>query len=300
MMDGTPRVSVIIRTYNRAALLTEAIESVLSQTFTHVEILVVDGGSTDSTRQLLGGYGERVRALYVGRGVNLAGAINLGLEAARGDLIAFLDSDDLWLPEKLELQVTRLLSEDRFGFSYTNCRLLYPDGSLSDPALAPDQIVAGPILQTVVRNMCIKLSTALIRTSLIRQLGPLDESYFACEEYPYCLRLAQASEAVCLPEPLSLIRQHSDQASRTISSVAIYEATVRALEDLLRSPSLDRRVRLEARRSLARYHGHLAHTLLATGRPAEARQHVARALQRYPLHRPAWRLALRSLLSSAV
>ena len=93
-------VSVIIPTYNRAACLREAIESVLSQTYKQFELIVVDDGSTDATGELLLQYGAKLSVLHTGHGGPSA-ARNCGIAAARGDYIAFLDSDDVWLPDKL-------------------------------------------------------------------------------------------------------------------------------------------------------------------------------------------------------
>ena len=97
-------VSVIIPTYNRAAWLKEAIESVLSQTYKQFELIVVDDGSTDPTGELLLQYGTKLSVLHTGHGGPSA-ARNCGIAAARGEYIAFLDSDDVWLPDKLRAQM---------------------------------------------------------------------------------------------------------------------------------------------------------------------------------------------------
>src|SRR4051794_11750386 len=101
----SPRVSVVIRTYNRARYLGEAIESVLGQTLHDLELIVVDDGSTDDTPALLDRYAGRLRPILCGRTANPSLLANTGIRAARGDLVAFLDSDDVWLPDKLERQV---------------------------------------------------------------------------------------------------------------------------------------------------------------------------------------------------
>ena len=113
--SGTaPRVSVIIPTYNRAALVCKAIDSVLEQTFSDYEILVIDDGSTDGTESAVAGYGQRVRYFWQeNRG--MSAARNRGIDLARGEYLALLDSDDLWMPFKLELMVAVL---DRFPASW--------------------------------------------------------------------------------------------------------------------------------------------------------------------------------------
>lgn len=116
---SAPLVSVIIPTYNRAALLCEAIDTVLAQSYQNTEIIVIDDGSTDDTTAAVQKYGDRIR--YTRRpnaGVNAAR--NLGLKQARGDYVALLDSDDLWAPYKLELQVALLRHFNDVGFTFSN------------------------------------------------------------------------------------------------------------------------------------------------------------------------------------
>lgn len=287
------RVSVIIRTCDRAEYLRAAIESVFAQTFRDLTLIVVDDGSTDSTRDVLNGYGDALVPIFLPRHRNPAVTFNAGVRAAAGEFVAFLDDDDVWLPDKLTRQVELLDQNPRFGFSYGNGRRLHSDGRLSPSLLAPEEIAAGWVLRTIVRNMCIHPSTLILRRLWLDRVGLLDEALPAAETL-FCFRLAQLTEAVCVPEPVCLIRQHQDQTSRDHAQSS-YETTIAGLETLLRDRAVQRGVRLEAHRSIARYHTHLARRLIETNRPAKARHHVVRALWRYPLHRPAWRWALRSV-----
>ena len=286
------RVSVVIRTCDRAEYLRAAIESVLTQSFRDLDLIVVDDGSTDSTRDVLTGYGDALMPIFLPRRRNAAVTFNAGVRAARGALVAFLDDDDVWLPEKLARQVELLDRNPDFGFAYGNVRLLHTDGHLSPPVLTPDEIVVGSALRTVVRNMCVTMSTLIVRRPLLDQVGLLDEAVRAAETL-FCFRLAQLTETICVPEPICLIRRHDRQASRD-HAIASYETAITGLEKLLRDRMLSRGVRFEAHRSIARYHTHLACCLIQADRAA-ARRHAVRALWRYPLHPPAWRWTLRSL-----
>jgi glycosyltransferase involved in cell wall biosynthesis len=119
---SAPLVSVIIPTYNRAVLLSEAVNSVLLQTYQNIEIIVIDDGSTDNTTEVMAAFGDRVR--YTRRpnaGVNAAR--NLGLKQARGEFVALLDSDDLWAPFKIELQVRLLRTFTDLGFTFSNFQI---------------------------------------------------------------------------------------------------------------------------------------------------------------------------------
>lgn len=289
----TARVSVIIRTCNRAAYLREAIESVWAQTFRDLDLIVVDDGSTDATRDVLTGYDGALVPIFLPQRNNAAVTFNAGVRAASGELVAFLDDDDVWLPEKLARQVELLERNPRFGFAYGNVRLLYEDGHLSPPVLAPHEIVVGSALRAIVRNMCIAMSALIVRRPWLDRAGLLDEAVPAAETL-FCFRLAQSTDAVCVPEPVCLIRRHEKQVSRD-HALSSYETTIAGLETLLRDRSLPRGVRLEAHRSIARYHAHLARNLTEANRPGAARRHAVQALWRYPFHRPAWRWALRSL-----
>ncbi|MET0535983.1 MAG: glycosyltransferase family A protein [Steroidobacter sp.] len=134
---SAPLVSVIIPTYNRAALLCEAVNSVLKQTYQNIEIIVIDDGSTDDTTAAMAQYGERVR--YTRRpnaGVNPAR--NLGLKQARGEFVALLDSDDLWAPYKLELQVRLMRNFTDVGFTFSNFHIFRGRTPESDLYLVND------------------------------------------------------------------------------------------------------------------------------------------------------------------
>src|SRR5512145_720054 len=118
-MNSIPPISAIIPTHNRAAFLREAVDSVLQQAAGDFELIVVDDGSTDETENLCAGYGERLRYFRQShRGVSAAR--NLGMQHARGALIAFLDSDDLWTPHKLARQTEWMAAHPSVSLCYTN------------------------------------------------------------------------------------------------------------------------------------------------------------------------------------
>lgn len=123
----TAFVSVIIPTYNRAYCVVEAIESVLGQTFQDFELIVVDDGSTDATAEVLAPYVDRIRYIYQ-KNAGVSAARNTGIRAARGQWIAFLDSDDVWLPEKLEIQVEGVHAHPTAVAHMVDALIELPDG----------------------------------------------------------------------------------------------------------------------------------------------------------------------------
>jgi glycosyltransferase involved in cell wall biosynthesis len=286
-------VTAVVRSYNRADYLRQAIDSVLAQTRLPDQVVVVDDGSTDATFDVLASYSGAVEVLRLPHSGNPAAVLNAGLRAARGDLVAFLDCDDLWLPDKLARQVALLANPD-VGFVYGNVCLLSGDGQRSAPVLRPDQIVNGCLLPTLVRDMCVHPSTLVVRRDLV---GLVDERERVNEDFFLLLRLARVNSGACVPEPVALIRRHAGMVS-TAHGLSAYTAAIRALSSLVYDPSLPRAVRLSARRSIGRYHTHVARQLVAEHRHADARKHALAGLANHPLHRPAWRWAAIALLRS--
>jgi glycosyltransferase involved in cell wall biosynthesis len=211
-LAATPLVSVIIPTYNRGWILAEAIESVLVQGFGDYELIVVDDGSTDRTGEMLRSYGDRLRTLrQANRGVSAAR--NAGTAAARGEWIAFLDSDDLWLPRKLERQVAFL--EDRPDAEICQTEEVWiRDGRRVNPA-RKHRKTGGMIFERSLELCLVSPSAVMLRRGLLEGLGGFDESLPACEDYDLWLRVSRRRPVHLVPEALVVKRGgHPDQLSR--------------------------------------------------------------------------------------
>ena len=189
-----PRVSVIIPTYNRAAFVYEAIDSVLGQTFQDLEVIVIDDGSTDDTASVLAAYGERI-LVHRQANAGVSAARNKGIELAGGEWVAFLDSDDRWLPDKLRRQMDFIdahpaivadtvnakfvnLPEERADNSFANCGFApaQPDGVLDRPFLTQLQHSSVAVPPAIV---CRK--AAAVRAGLFDTRLPISEDYdFMC------------------------------------------------------------------------------------------------------------------------
>jgi glycosyltransferase involved in cell wall biosynthesis len=213
----TPEVSVIIPTYNRCAMLLEAIDSVLAQSVTAFELIIIDDGSTDGTEDHLARLGEAIRFERIERS-GPAAARNRGVALARAPLIAFLDSDDLWAPTKLERQL---------AFMRTNpgCAILQTDeiwirnGCRVNPGMRHRKR-AGDIFIDSLRTCLISMSATMMRADLFRSLGGFDETMTAAEDYDLWLRILIDHEAGLLDEPLVTRRGgHLDQTSATTPAI---------------------------------------------------------------------------------
>jgi len=209
----TPEVSVIIPTYNRRVMLFEAIDSVLAQSTRSFELIVIDDGSNDGTAEHLKSLGDNMRtARLEHRGP--AAARNRGAELARAPLIAFLDSDDLWAPTKLERQLDFMRANPACAILQTN-EIWIRDGRRVNPGIRHRKR-AGDIFVDSLRTCLISMSATMMRADLFRSLGGFDEVMTAAEDYDLWLRILIDHEAGLLDEPLVTRRGgHPDQTSAT-------------------------------------------------------------------------------------
>ncbi|MEE4113452.1 MAG: glycosyltransferase, partial [Desulfobacteraceae bacterium] len=208
----TPRVSVIIPTHNRSWCLPEAIDSVLSQTYENLELIVVDDGSTDDTPALLARYGSRLRCLrQTNQGVSAAR--NRGLQAAKGTLIAFLDSDDIWQPEKLTRQVEFFNRQPAAKICQTE-ETWIRRGVRVNPKRRHRK-PSGWIFEASLALCLVSPSAVMMRRELLEEMGGFDESLPACEDYDLWLRVSLRYPIHLIDEPLVIKRGgHDDQLSR--------------------------------------------------------------------------------------
>lgn len=224
-IGGTPVVSVVLPTYNRLPLLRKAIASIAGQTFGDWELIVADDGSTDDTRGYLETIDDpRVRPLWMEHRGDLTSARSAGLKHARGKWVAFLDSDDLWLPGKLELQLRRLAAQPECRWSYTGYSLIDMEGtSLPERSDLLPRPVSGYILEPLLRlNVSTPVPTMLVQRSLIEEIGGFDETIPIHSDYDFALRLAARSEVLALPDILTLVREHPDRTTARLRLAELY------------------------------------------------------------------------------
>ncbi len=214
-----PAVSVVIPTYNRAPLLRRALDSVLRQTFRDFEVLVVDDGSTDETAGMVAELRDvRIRYLRQSRNSGVGAARNRGLREARAELIAFLDSDDEWLPEKLALQVALFSNApDALGLVYTGVESVRDDGrrTIERPRWRGD-VFREMLAANVVHGGG---SNVMIRRAVVATVGFFHEQVAAIEDYHYWLRIARFFRIDFVDAPL--IRYYDTTGSAERRSLAL-------------------------------------------------------------------------------
>lgn len=223
------RVSVVIPTYNRPEFVREAIASVLRQDYPDVELVVVDDGSSDGTAAVVREFGTAVRYLWQeNRGVSAAR--NRGAAACTGDLIAFLDSDDLWMPGKVAAQVAYFEAHPEAQACHTD-EVWIRRGVRVNERHVHRKRGGWQFLASLPRCL-ISPSAVMLRRALWERLGGFDETLPACEDYDLWLRLTAVAPVGFLPERLVTKRGgHADQLSRVTPALDRYR--IRALEKAL-------------------------------------------------------------------
>ncbi len=211
MSKDLPLVSVIIPTYNRGWIVCEAVDSVLAQDYPNFEVLVVDDGSTDNTKDLLGKYKDNIRVLYQkNRGVSAAR--NIGIKKANGEYIAFLDSDDLWEKKKISSQIDFFRKKPEALICQTeeiwirNGKRVNPKNKHKKPS--------GMIFEASLLLCLVSPSAVMIKKTLFDSVGLFDENLPACEDYDLWLRISLEYPIYLTPEPFVIKKGgHDDQLS---------------------------------------------------------------------------------------
>ena len=274
---STPLVSVILPAYNRAWCIRQAVDSVLAQTYGKRELIVVDDGSTDGTGRLLHKYGGQISVIsQPNRGVSAAR--NRGARAAAGDLIAFLDSDDLWLPEKLARQTAFFQEHPETRICQTE-EIWIRNGIRVNPRIR-HQKPSGDIFERSLGLCLVSPSAVMIERKLLEEMGGFDESLPAAEDYDLWLRIGAKHPVFLIEEPLVVKRGgHPDQLSKT---PAIDRYRIRALEKLLEGEKLAPEQRRAAAEALQKKCAVYAGGCKKRGRIEEARYYEALAVRFAP------------------
>jgi len=227
----SPVVTVVIPTFNRWPLVGEAVESVFAQSYSDFELIVVDDGSTDETQQELAKFRSRLRLFVKARG-GVAAARNFGVSRAAGRYVAFLDSDDLWRPKKLEMQTAFMEKDPAVQICQTE-EIWLRHGVRVNPR-SRHQKPSGDIFMASLQLCLVSPSAVMMTKELFWRFGGFDERFPVCEDYDLWLRIAVEHRVPLIASPLTIKRGgHADQLSR--STWAIDRYRVAALQKLLRS-----------------------------------------------------------------
>jgi glycosyltransferase involved in cell wall biosynthesis len=277
MGEHQPRVSVVIPSYNAAEFIERTIDSVLAQSYRDLEVVVVDDGSSDTTPDIVAAYGDPVR-LIIQPNNGVSAARNRAIAESRGELIAFLDHDDLWYSDKLDRQVRVLDARPEVGLIYANADFIDQSDKRMWIYLAQSRLHRGQVLSRLFLDCFVPLLTTVVRKSLLADIGPFVTRWHIAEDYDLFLRAAECTEVDYVDEALAGYRIHSGNLSRNYSRRLSEEQEVlRAC--LIRNPGLrgevgDAAIRLR----MAGLRCELGHALLFQGRLKDARAHFGSRL----------------------
>jgi glycosyltransferase involved in cell wall biosynthesis len=245
-MPSAALVSVVMNCYNSAAYLAEAIDSVYAQTYPHWEIVFIDNASTDESPAIARGYDERLRYIRNPETVSLGASRNVALQHCRGELIAFLDCDDLWAPQKLALQVP-LFERAAVGLVYSNCWLMREGRRIGLWFTDSGQFAVGDALRRLIANYFLVLSSTVVRRSTLAALDEwFDPRLQVAEEADVFIRMAIDAELAMVDEPLATLRLHG--RSESVRKMELYGVENLMVLDKLRRlvPEFDERYGAEA------------------------------------------------------
>lgn len=333
--SATPLVSVVIPTYNRAYCLPRAIDSALAQTHANLEIIVVDDGSTDNTREVVQTrYGHEPRVRYLPqRNTGVSGARNHGMDEARGEFVALLDSDDLWYPWKIAAQLAVFRAFPEAGMVWTDMEAIDPDGHVCNPrylrtmysayrwfssddlfdksvtladvepscpeTLRGTRAYFGDIYSPMIMGNLVHTSTVLIRRERMRQVGEFVAKYtHGGEDFHFHLRTCREGPVAFL-DAASIQYQlgFADQITRPESQMNFATSFLETIQTELAEHR--KRIRLPRhmlRAVLAEAHGWIGSVALNRGDLTLARRHLACSLSQQPWHPNVWRQLLLALL----
>ncbi len=267
-------VSVIIPTYNRARCIGRAVRSVLSQSYRDFEIIVIDDGSEDNTLEVLTPYLENLTIIRNKKNRGVSHARNCGIARACGRLIALLDSDDYWLPEKLDMQVDYMNSHPEAVACQTE-EVWIRNGRRVNPRKSHKKM-SGDIFIPSLRRCLVSPSAVIIRRSLLTSVGTFDEDLPACEDYDLWLRIGWKYPVELLNSAL-VVKEggHRDQLSRRVGCLDKYR--IYSLEKILRTAPLPKDYRDAVMKELRRKCRIYGNGCLKRGRTSEGKTYLGLA-----------------------
>jgi glycosyltransferase involved in cell wall biosynthesis len=286
LSPGPIRVSAVMPSYNRDRYVAEALESALSQGFEGLEVVVVDDGSTDGSRAVLEGFGDRIRTEFRANAGQSA-TVNRAVEMARGEYVALIDNDDAWLPGKLARQIPLLDAEPRAAILYAAFEVMDGEGKTIPDPRPSRRTPSGEVLGDLFDENFLRTPTVIFRRALFLEAGGYDPSLRYTNDWDMWLRIATGRLVLRDPTVSARYRLHGSQLVK--NRLPLAEERVRVLEHHL--PRVEREAPAlagRARAALARRCLKLARLRLRDGKGDEAGRLADRALGLAPGLRLSW------------
>jgi len=273
-----PKVSVIIPTYQYAHFVGQAVESVLAQTYKNYEIILVDDGSTDNTSEVLSNFGDQISVIYHRENRGLSAARNAGIRVSKGKYVAFLDADDVWMPNKLRLQVKLLDQNSDVGLVFSDMTYFGKRCGSKKRAFQEVSPSSGKVFKDLFVKDFIPMPTVIVRKICFEKVGLFDESLTSCEDHDMWVRIAKFFKVDYVDAPLAKYRLHERNMSKKREKMLIQ--FIRVQEKTLKSnPYLLSEV---GSTILNRCYKNLGKFYLGIGERKKARRHFLRYVKLYP------------------
>jgi len=279
--QGSCVISVVIPAYNAGKFIGEAIRSVLRQTCAEYEIIVIDDGSTDNTADIIGKCFPQVRYFHTpNQGVSRAR--NYGIRKARGEFIAFLDADDLWLPEKLEKQLAAFTADREVMLVFTEHRAFDENGFRISPFSKKERLMKGDIVKNIFLHTRVTTSTVMVRKEAIQEVGLFEENLKAAEDDNLWMRIALRCKIHLIDEVLVHYRWTENSLSRTSDS--IFDGALKNVELIENKyPELRRRLgRSNIRKKKSDIYSSRGYFFFSGSHQKKARQYYLMSIAFYP------------------
>jgi len=222
MINYESKISIIIPTYNQAEYLQEAVDSVLNQTYKNIEIIIIDDGSTDNTLKVVNSFNDNKIIFIQQRNKGASSARNTGIKEANGEYIAFLDSDDLWLKDKLRKQIDFMRENQKVGLLGTGCFQVIDTNKMIYKKIFPHK---NEILQKdLIKYNPFIQSSVMVRKNVFNDIGLYDEKFKESEDYDLWLRIAQKYKIANLKQALVTKKYSKAGLSKNKDSKQLYFA----------------------------------------------------------------------------
>jgi glycosyltransferase involved in cell wall biosynthesis len=279
-----PTVSVTIPCYNGESYIETAIRSVLAQTFSDLEIVVIDDGSHDRTGEIVQGFkDDRIRYFYQ-ENQGLAETRNRLINLAKGEYIGFLDQDDYWEPTKLERQIAVFRNDPEIVLVYADCYIVDAGGNIKGKWSQRNKLYRGQVLDRLLQVNFVPIPTVLMRKAVFADIGGF-QSFSYCEEYDVFLRCAAKHPFEYVAKPLASYRVHPAQFSKNYEIalselLAIYDTWQQRQKEEIKISTLSRALAMA-------YYNAGKSAIYLDGSASKARDYFRRSL----VHCPLWRAA---------
>ncbi|MEL6580569.1 MAG: glycosyltransferase [Cyanobacteria bacterium J06621_12] len=214
-------VSVIIPAYNAEATIVETVNSVLAQTYANFELIIIDDGSSDRTWSLLQNLADSRIKVYSYENAGVSTARNRGIERSQGEFVSFLDADDCWTPNKLELQIAALQNSSQAALAYS---WVYFKSEIAANSYADTSVIytGNVYAELLLKNFLHNGSNALIRSNILKEVGLFDPQLKAAEDWDFYLRIAVQHDFVLVPETQIIYRQSATSMTGNVQLMEDY------------------------------------------------------------------------------